>query len=372
MKFLDNFQKEVKKIGFESGPALPPTYYHSSGNFVLNRIMTGSFTRGLAAQGRVTDMAGPSGSGKSFIIGNLIREAQKDGAVVVVLDSENALDDEFVSKIGGDPEDDLYFYYDPITIPQVIGIVSNFINNYKKEYENHDPDAPKVLIAIDSLDMLMTETEAKQFSKGESTGDQGQRNKQLKAMLRSFVQSIKHHNIAIVCTSQVYKNQDLKNGEGLWVVSDAVKFSLSQICLLQKLKLRDKTTNIAHGIRMKVEGYKTRFTQPFQTATIEVPYETGMDPYNGIFEVAKELGVITQRGAWCYVGEGEDQTKWQGKIIPTEHTAMILALCDAMGDMFLDAGVSDDDVEGGDDEATMKKKRSDKMAELMKNKDEAE
>lgn len=368
MKFLNDFQKEVKKIGFESGPALPPAYYHSCGNFVLNRIMTGSFTKGLAAQGRVTDLAGPSGAGKSFIVGNLIREAQKDGAVIVVLDSENALDDDFISKIGGDPDDDMYFYYDPITIPQVTQIVSKFIGNYKKEYDNHDAEAPKVLIAIDSLDMLMTETEADHFSKGETKGDQGQRNKQLKAMLRSFVQSIKHHNIAIVCTSQVYKNQDVKNGEGLWIVSDAVKFALSQICLLQKLKLKDKTSGLTHGIRMKVEGYKTRFTQPFQTATIEVPYSTGMDPYNGIFEVAKELGIINQRGAWCYMTNDEgEETKWQGKVIPPEHCPMVLGQCDALTDTFLDAGISDEDIEKDFDEETMKQKRQEKIAGMMKN-----
>lgn len=365
MQFLKDFKKDMKKAGLESGPALPPTYYHSCGNYVLNRIMTGSFKKGLAAQGRVTDLAGPSGAGKSFVIGNVIREAQKDGAVIMVLDSENALDDDFVSAIGVDPTSEDYMYFDPITMKQVTTLVSNFVTGYAKEFEKQDPDAPKVLIAIDSLDMLLTDTEYQQFQKGESTGDQGQRNKQLKAMLRTFVQAIKHHNIAIVCTSQVYKNQDVKNGEGLWIVSDAVKFSLSQICLLQKLKLKDKTTNVAHGIRMKVEGFKTRFTQPFQTATIEVPYETGMDPYNGIFEVAKELGIIKQSGAWCYMDRGEaNEIKWQGKVIPAEHCELVLDRCDALSGTFLDAQISDEDVERNFNEDTMKKQRQEKIAEM--------
>lgn len=356
MDFLKDFDKEMTKAGLESGSASPPEYYHSSGNYVLNKIMSGSFTKGLAAQGRVTGLAGPSGSGKSFVASNVMREAQKDGAFLLVLDSENALDSEFVSKIGVNP-DEGFMYFDPVTIPQVTKIVSSFIVKYKKANATD-----MVLIVIDSLDMLMTETEEGHFEKGDTKGDQGQRNKQLKAMLRTFVQSIKNTNISMIVTSQVYKNQDVTNGEGLWIVSDAVKYSLSQICLLQKLKLKDKVTNLTHGIRMKVEGFKTRFTQPYQTATIEVPYETGMDPYNGLFTVAKDLGIIEQRGAWCYI---EGDTKWQGKGIPEQHAERVLLLCEEKTDAVLEVKLDDDEVDTVVVEKTMKKKRQEKIEAVM-------
>ena len=357
MDFLKEFKKDMEKAGLDEGSSGPPTYYYSSGNYVLDKLMSGRFDKGIAAQGRVTGLAGPSGAGKSFIACNIMRESQKKGAFLLVIDSENALDDEFVTKIGVDVNDG-YLYYDPVTVPQVIKIVSNFITKYKKSGAEDE-----VLITIDSLDMLLTETEAGHFAAGESKGDQGQRNKQLKAMLRTFVQSIKRSNISIVVTSQVYKNQDLKNGEGVWIVSDAVKYSLSQICLLQKLKLKDKTTNKAEGIRMKVEGYKTRFTQPFQTAEIEVPYETGMDPYNGLVEVAKNLGVLRNAGAWYYLLEGTDsEIKWKGKNMPEEHKPLLLQACSALvTNTFLDAGIDDEELENVVREKSVKQQRRDKI-----------
>lgn len=309
--FVDKFDKELEKMDGVGTSSLPPRYWYSTGNFVLNRIISGSFKHGIP-QGRITDLAGPSGSGKSFISANLVAAAQKAGAYCLVIDSENALDDEFMGKIGVNTEEG-YRYCSVTTIPEVTKIVSAFLKGYKEQV-GEDEDAPQVMILIDSLDMLMTETELEHYDSGVTKGDQGQKNKQLKAMLRTFVQAIKHLNVTMVVTSQVYKNQDVKNGDGLWIVSDAVKYAASQIILIQKRKLKDeskgaKVGDVA-GVRMICEGYKTRFTKPFQKVEIEVPYDIGMDPLSGLMEVAKAVGVIVQHGSW-YTMAGEEE-KWRG------------------------------------------------------------
>lgn len=310
MDFLKNFEKDLSKIDVTVGSGEPPRYWYSAGNNALNRIISGSFFKGIP-QGRVTGLAGPSGSGKSFLACNLMRAAQERGAHILVIDSENALDEDFVRAIGVNPAEG-YTYVSADTIPQVTTVVSTFLKGYIAEYGDAE-DAPEVLIIVDSLDMLLTETEEEHFKKGVTKGDQGQRNKQLKAMLRTFVQSIKRLNVSMVVTSQVYKNQDVRNGEGLWIVSDAVKYSLSQIVLLTKLKLKDTGSTDVRGIRMKCEGYKTRFTQPFQKVVIEVPYDEGMDPLSGLIEVAVELGIVQKKGS-RYALAGETNT-WFAKDI---------------------------------------------------------
>lgn len=299
MDFLKNFDKELSKIEGVAGLSEPPRYWHSTGNFVLNHIISGDFYNGIP-QGRITGLAGPSGVGKSFLSGNIAKQAQDDDAFCLVIDSENALDIDFLNKIGVDTDSEHLKYISVITIAHVTKVVSSFLKQYKGEYGS-DEQAPKVVIIIDSLDMLLTETEHDNYGKGIQKGDQGQRNKQLKAMLRSFVQDVKNLNVSIVVTCQVYRNQDLLNGEGNWIVSDAVRYSLSQIILLTKLKLKDDKT--VTGIRMKCEGYKTRFTKPFQTVTIEVPYETGMDKNSGLLEVLIQQGNVKQKGAWYEIVE---------------------------------------------------------------------
>ena len=355
MDFLKDVTKDLEKSGFNVGASEPPRYWFHSGNYVLNKIISGSFFQGIP-QGRLLCYTGPSGAGKSFLAANAMREAQKRGAHIIVLDSENALDDDFVGKIGVDTTEN-YTYVPVDTIPQAKKVVSAFIKAYKKEYGDH-PDGPKILFVLDSLDMLMTETEQEHFEKGVTKGDQGQRNKQLKAMLRELVQAVKRPNISMIVTAQVYKNQDVLNGEGLWIVSDAIKFSLSQIIMLTKLKLRETGSRDVEGIRMKCEGYKTRFTKPFQTVTIEVPYDSGMDPFNGLLDVAKEMGLVTQKGS-RYVITGEDES-WYAKDFGPR-AADVLAKCEANREKFLDALVGDEelDLSGG---PSSKSKRQLKVA----------
>ncbi len=356
LEFLKTFRSDLKKAGIEEGSSQPPRYWYSSGNYVMNKILSGSFLQAIP-QGRVTGLVGPSGAGKSFVLCNLMREAQKQGAMVVVLDSENALDDDFVEKIGVNVNEG-YMYIPVITIPQVESVVSKFLKGYKEEH-GKDKDAPHVFIAIDSLNMLMTETEEENFNKGVSKGDQGQQNKQLKAMLKRFVQNVKGYNITMVVTGHVYKNQDVLNGEGVWMVADAIKYSLSQVALLTKLKLREGkgSDRIVTGIQLKAEGYKTRFTRPFQTVTIEVPYETGMDPFNGLLDVAISMGVVEQSGSsYAFNGEG-----YKGKDnFPKELLADVLVRCEAERQKFLEAVIEEDIEEEVEAQESSKSKREKK------------
>lgn len=342
--FLSSFAKDLEDIDGVTTSSQPPRYWYSFGNHVLNKVMSGSFYKGVP-QGRITSLAGSSGAGKSFIAANLVRSAQESGAIVLVVDSENALDDEFVGKIGVDVDKD-YFYASVTTVSQVTKVVSRFLKGYKAEHGT-DESAPHAFILIDSLDMLMTDTELEHYEKGNQKGDQGQRNKQLKAMLRTFVQDVKNINVTLVFTSQVYKNQDVMNGEGLWIVSDAVKYSASQIVLLSKLKLKDKTANEVTGIRMKCEGYKTRFTKPFQTVVVEVPYETGMDPFSGLLEVAIALGVVNKKGS-RYIMEGQEASWYSHEI--EKYAKDIMDRCEALLDHRLLVG-DDDEVDHDDFEA---------------------
>lgn len=355
MNFLRDFEKEVDKIEGVSGVSSPPANWISFGNHVLNQVMSGLFGRGTP-QGRITAIAGPSGAGKSFLVGNLIKQAQDAGYYILVCDSENALDNDYITKIGVDVNNG-YNYKDVSAISHVNKIVSKFIKGYTAEHGSLAiSDQPPVLIVIDSLDMLATDTELENFSKGDQKGDQGQRAKQHKAMLRNFVAGIKHLNIQIVVTHQVYRcTQDqILAGEGLWKVGDAIRYACSQILLVTKLKLKEDTE--ITGVRMKCEGFKTRFTKPFQTVTIEVPYTTGMDPNSGLIEAMEGVGIIKRGGSW-YTVVGSD-VKFQAKNL-NEYVPLLLELAEAKDNAFLRA--SDDEEEDRSGEQSAKSRRADKL-----------
>ena len=288
MKFLKAFNTTIKKMPGVSGAAEPPRYWYHTGNYSLNKIISGSFKKGIP-QGRITTIAGPSAAGKSFVAGNIVREAQKEGAFCLIIDSENAMDDAFMEAIGVDTVNN-YQYIGVDTISQAQQSVGAFLKGYRKEY-GEDPNAPQILICIDSLTMLTSDAEATNYDAGKTVVDMGARNKALKAMLRAFVHDIKRMNVALINTIQVYKNQEMFSAEGKWVIPDAIKYSASQIILCTRTKLRDGEKNI-DGIKLRCEGYKTRFTAPFQAVVIEVPYSTGMNPFSGLEKAAYELGAI--------------------------------------------------------------------------------
>ena len=88
---ISKFRKDITKsidglgIGFND-----PTDWISTGNYALNYLISGDFYKGIPL-GKVTVLAGESGSGKSFIAsGNVVRHAQEQGIFVVLIDSENA------------------------------------------------------------------------------------------------------------------------------------------------------------------------------------------------------------------------------------------------------------------------------------------
>ena len=359
MNFLDDYDKELQKAGIYTGEARPPRYWFSTGNYALNRIISGSFYKGIP-QGRVTGLMGPSGAGKSFLIANIMRQAQQEGAFVLAIDTEHALDNDFVEAIGVDTSNDVYHYVEANTFADLKKAVSSFIKAYKKQFGDGE-DAMKLLIAIDSLDMLITDSEEKHFLDGKVVGDQGQRTKQTKSILREFVQSIKHNNISIVATGDVYKNQDPLNGEGTWIVTEGVRFSLSQIILLTKLKLKSKDKTEIVGINMRCDGFKTRFTKPFQRVEIEVPYDTGMNPYSGLLDAAKALEVVNLSGAWYSIPD--TNIKFYAKDIAT-HSEKVLELCEAKSKTFLN--VEEGEEENIDTSESVKKRRTKKYYESDK------
>jgi len=84
----------------ESKTAVIKDYIHT-GSYILNACMTGSLFRGVPT-GRVLTLAGEPGTGKSFLAISVCREAQKKGYTPVYMDSEGAIDREFVERLGCD------------------------------------------------------------------------------------------------------------------------------------------------------------------------------------------------------------------------------------------------------------------------------
>ncbi|MCA1800739.1 MAG: DNA recombination/repair protein RecA, partial [Actinobacteria bacterium] len=126
------FRKDLtKSITGMSAGFNDPTDWISTGNYALNYLISGDFHKGIPL-GKVTVFAGESGSGKSYICsGNIIKDAQDQGIYVVLIDSENALDEKWLQALDVDTSEDKMLKLSMSMIDDVAKTMYTFMQDYK-------------------------------------------------------------------------------------------------------------------------------------------------------------------------------------------------------------------------------------------------
>ena len=301
-KFRKGLTKSIEglSIGYND-----PTDWISTGNFTLNYLISGDFKKGIPL-GKVTVFAGESGSGKSYICsGNLIRNAQEQGIFVVLIDSENALDEKWLIDLGVDTDPSKLLKLNMAMIDDVAKTVSEFMKEYKTL---EDEDKPKVLFVIDSLGMLLTPTDVNQFEAGDMKGDMGRKPKALTSLVRNSVMLLGSHNVGMVCTNHTYASQDMFDPDDKISGGQGFVYASSIVVAMKKLKLKvdedgNKVTDVL-GIRAACKVMKTRYAKPFETVQVQIPYATGMSPYSGLVDMfEKNLSLKKEGNSLVYITE---------------------------------------------------------------------
>ena len=295
---ISKFRKSITKsidglgIGFND-----PTDWISTGNYALNYLISGDFNKGVP-MGKVTVFAGESGAGKSYICsGNIVKAAQEQGIYVVLVDSENALDKQWLEDLGVDTSEDKLLKLNMAMIDDVAKTISEFMKEYKVMPED---TRPKVLFVIDSLGMLLTPTDVNQFEAGEMKGDMGRKPKALTSLVRNCVNMFGSYNVGMVCTNHTYASQDMFDPDDKISGGQGFIYSSSIVVAMRKLKLKtdadgNKTTTV-NGIRSACKIMKTRYAKPFEAVQVEIPYTTGMSPHSGLVDLFEAKGMLKKEG----------------------------------------------------------------------------
>ena len=293
-KFRNSLTKSIKGMsaGFND-----PQDWISTGNFALNYLLSGDFRRGIPL-GKVSVFAGESGAGKSYIVsGNIVKSAQEQGIFVVLIDSENALDEKWLHALGVETTDDKILKLNMAMIDDVAKTISTFMDDYRAMAEE---DRPKVLFVVDSLGMLMSPTEVNQFEAGDMKGDMGRKAKALKALVTNCVNMFGSYNVGMVVTNHTYASQDMFDPDDKISGGSGFIYASSMVVAMKKLKLKEDAdgnkTSTVNGIRAACKVMKTRYAKPFEGVQVKIPYETGMDPYSGMFDLLEAKGLLEKQG----------------------------------------------------------------------------
>jgi len=247
-------------------------------------------------------------SGKSFICsGNLVRNAQEQGIYVILIDTENALDEGWLKALGVDTSEDRLLKLNMAMIDDVAKMINEFVKEYKTLPVD---DRPKVLIVLDSLGMLLTPTDVNQFEAGDLKGDMGRKPKALTALVRNCVNMFGDLNIGLVATNHTYASQDMFDPDDKISGGQGFIYASSIVVAMKKLKLKEdedgNKISEVKGIRAACKIMKTRYSKPFESVQVKIPYEQGMSPYSGMVDMLEGKGLLSKDGnsLKCLLADG--------------------------------------------------------------------
>lgn len=306
------------------------TDFIDTGSYTLNAQISGKLVDGGIPMGRVTMLAGPSQTGKSYIVQNVIRNAQKKGLQVVVFDTENAIDGEGAKRLGIDISK--VKYVPTRSVEECRNIIQQFLDKIMEMRQKG-----KVLIVIDSLANLESEMQLNRMAKDNTSADMGSFAKACKSLLKTCTRMGAFTNTPILITNHIYDDpaamftQLVKAMPGgrtaVYLPTVTLQLSRSPIKPEEAFEEDSLAVTQKHmaGVILKSLSVKNRIIKPDIATEMYLSFNTGLNKYHGLKELAVGFGVINQSGATYSLPDGtklgyyknwrNDEELWS-KLIP--------------------------------------------------------
>jgi RecA/RadA recombinase len=294
----------------------------STGSYVLNKIISGDYRKGLPV-GKITALAGEPSVGKSFICGKVIAEAQKAGFIVILIDTENSYTPEFIKNLGGDPEEII-----PVPCATTTDVKNQFIP-LLRQLHTDNPDE-KFLVILDSLAGLATEKQlGGDIDDGKVGHDQGMKAKDLKLLATVLMHEIPKNNATLLVTNHIY----LKPGqnpsippEHVFTGGNGFIYACSTIVYLYKKQEKTeekegfsgKNVKKPNGMFIRGKTVKNRFIAEGIQGEMYVNFVKGMNKWYGLGEDASEFGYIKKNGGWVEIAHLEGKKIREGQLYKDE------------------------------------------------------
>lgn len=252
-------------------------------------ISTGSPSLDLALgikglpKGRITEIYGAEGCGKTSIALQTIAEAQKKGELCVFIDTEYALDPKYAAKLGVDVENLLISQ--PSSAEDTLEIVEELVNTGEVG-----------VIVVDSVAAMVCQAELN----GEF-GDavMGVIARLMSAMGRKLSGPISKNNVSVIFINQTRQNintmgygspNTTPGGRALRFYA-TIRLEVSRIGSV-------KSGEEIIGNRTKIKVVKNKFAPPYKEALLDIIFGEGMSKEADILQNAIEKGIIKQKAAW--------------------------------------------------------------------------
>ncbi|MCG0278591.1 MAG: recombinase RecA [Thermanaeromonas sp.] len=274
-------------------------------------------------RGRIVEVFGEEGSGKTTVALHAIASAQKAGGNAVFIDAEHALDPRYAESLGVD--------------------IKNLLIS-QPDYGEQALDIAAYLIQSAAVDIVVIDSVAALLPRSELDGSIGDQQVGLQARLmsqamRKLAGLVARSKAVVIFINQLREKIAAGGFQGGPLVTTpggrALKFYASvRIEARQGEKLKSGTSVFGHELILRV--VKNKVAPPFRTCKVDMIYGQGVSIEGAIIDMALEAGIIEKRGTWFVwgeerLGQGKENTRTYLKENPQVLEALSKALQEKLG-----------------------------------------
>jgi len=283
-------------------------------------------------KGRIVEISGPEGAGKTMLSLHAIRESQKQNGTAAFIDAEHALDVSFARRIGVDVEN--LIISQPDSGEQALEIVDTLVRSGAFE-----------IVVVDSVAALVPQAELE--------GDMGDSHMGLHARLmsqalRKLAGSINRSNTCLIFLNQLrmkigvmFGNPETTTGGRALPFYSSVRIDIRRIA-----RVKDGDLDIGNRTRVKV--VKNKVAPPFREAEFDLIFHgdsIGISWEGDLIDIGVDKGLVEKSGAWfSYNGERLGQGRDNAKEFLREHPEIAAEIEHKLrGELGLEAVVEQDE-----------------------------
>ena len=271
-----------------------------TGSYVFNALLSGSLYGGLP-KNKITAIAGESATGKTYFALGMCKQFLDDNpeAAVIYFESESAISKEMIEDRGIDSN--------RIVIVPVVTVQefrNQAINILDKYLETPEDKRPPMAMCLDSLGMLSTTKEIEDTAEGKETRDMT-RAQVVKGAFRVLTLKLGRAGVPMIVTNHTYDvigsmfpQKEMGGGSGL-------KYAASSIIYLSKKKEKEGTEVVGNIIHCK--NAKSRLTVENRMVDVRLNYETGLDRYYGLLDLALASGIFKKASTRIELPSGKTE-----------------------------------------------------------------